>query len=53
MQLPYWANFNRAKLFLGRNVRHQTKNLSLSPDKKSPPIKVKGNLVKVQVSLRG
>ena len=30
-------NFRRAKLFIGRNFRHQAKNLSLSPDEKFCP----------------
>ena len=53
MQLPYWATLCRAKLFIGRNFGHQTKNSSLSPDEKFPPIKVKVTFVGVQVSLRG
>ena len=39
--------------FVGRNFRHQTKNSSLSPDKKFRSIKVKVSLNEVQVNLRG
>ena len=34
--VPYRVKPCRAKLFVGRNVRHFLKNLSLSPDKVSP-----------------
>ena len=46
-------NFCRAKLFVGQNFFHRTKNSSLSPDKKFHPIKVKVSLVKIQMNLRG
>ena len=39
--------------FVGRNLRHQTKNLSHSPDEKFRPIKVKLSLNEVQMNLRG
>ena len=51
--LPYRAKLCRAKLFVGRNVRHQTKNSSLSPGETFCQIKVKLFLVEVQVNLRG
>ena len=46
-------NFRRTELFVGQNFRHQTKNLSLSPDEKFCPIKVNVSIVKAQVSPRG
>ena len=46
-----WLNFRRAKLFIGRYFRHQTKNSSLSPDEKFRSIEVKVSLVEVQVNL--
>ena len=46
-------NFRRAKLFVGRHFRHQTKNPSLSPDEKFRPREVKVSLVEVQVKLGG
>ena len=42
-----WRNF------VGRNFRHFSKNLSLSPNEKFRPIKLKVSLVEVQVNIRG
>ena len=39
--------------FVGRNFRHQKKNLLLLPDEKFRPIKVKVSLNEVQMRLRG
>ena len=38
---------------VGRNIRLQTKNSFLSPDKKLRPIKVKVSLLEVQKNLAG
>ena len=51
--IPYRAKLCRAKLFVGRNFRHQTENSSLSPDEKFRPIKTEVPLNEVQVNLRG
>ena len=44
-------NFRWAKLFVGRNFRHPTKNSSLSPDEKFRLSKVKVSLIEVHVNL--
>ena len=36
MWLYWWAKLCQARLFVGRNFRHFSKNLSLSPDKVCP-----------------
>ena len=51
-EVPYQAKLF-AKLFVGQNFRHQTRNLLLSPDEKFRPIKVKVSLIEVQMNLRG
>ena len=51
--LPYRTKLCQAKLFVGRNFRHQTKNLSPSTDWKFCPTKVKVSLVELQVNLKG
>ena len=50
--VPYRAKLCRAKLFVGRNFRHQTKNSSLSPDEKFRPIKAKLPFIDAQMNLR-
>ena len=39
-------------IFVGRNLRYQTKTLSLSPDEEFHPIKLRVSLVEVKVKLR-
>ena len=40
------------EIFVGRNLRYQTKTFSLSPDEKFHPIKLKVSVVEVQLKLK-
>ena len=44
--------FRMVKLFVGRNIRHQTKNLSLSSDDKFRVL-IQLALIEVQINIEG